>query len=669
MKYSLALVGLFLAGTLVGLANNPRTASRRSPESLLPPGCIAYFAYDGYAAHREAYDKTALAKVMKDDMGEFLDHVFAQLADYVTKEPDAEPPDDQNPPPQPKRAKTPFDADSLSKFVDYIWQHGFHVGLEARPRPDAADSSWDYQATFVFPEGGSGKNQAALDAVLRWLVSRGNGEVKETQQGKHTLANFEVWGVSGAWWRHDNHLVVSLGNQSLTHLFETADNPKRSLIASALYRNVAHFNRFETDMRGFVDLEKVIAALAAPSPDGNFLERFQDRLTRKLLLRHLGLTGLKDVSFHLGFERQYQRSSIVLKVAEPKSRQGLLRLISEPIQPVRFEPKELPALPADADSMAVRRVDWNQLYDYVRQSYQLALLFQLLGGDAGLVPFPDLDQRLGINFRKDFLEHLDSTVVTFGAHSEGPFLLGQGLAVKVKNAAKVRAGLEAIGIALTAASGEAFPEAEGRVYRGVEMTVFAKSPLPVSYAVHKDWLVMGLFPQPVQGFIRRSEGKYRKWEAPSELRDALTSARKESSPKSRLISVGVTDPRPNMSIGLSLLPAFAHGINLSAGSKVLDLTKVPSAQTVNEWLFPNVTLFFDDGAALRWESQYSIAEPSGLILPLALLSTFNDLTPWGQPRWAAGAGPANAAGQPAIGQQQPEVEEIPLPAREDEPKK
>src|SRR5262245_45432567 len=192
MRYSLAFVGLFAAGALVALANNPRTTARRSPESLLPPGCIAYFAYDGYASHREAYDKTALAKVMKDDAGEFVEHVFSQLTEFLAKELESEQPPDDGDAEDLKPAKAPFDPAMLTRFFEYVWSHGVHVGVEAIPQ--GKDGEWEYQATVVSPEAGIGANGVAAEALLRWLVAQGKGEVREGQHGKYAVVNFEIAG-------------------------------------------------------------------------------------------------------------------------------------------------------------------------------------------------------------------------------------------------------------------------------------------------------------------------------------------------------------------------------------------------------------------------------------------------------------------------------------------
>jgi hypothetical protein len=40
-----------------------------APEQLLPAGTQLYLRWDGVAAHQSAYEKTALGKMMKGDVG------------------------------------------------------------------------------------------------------------------------------------------------------------------------------------------------------------------------------------------------------------------------------------------------------------------------------------------------------------------------------------------------------------------------------------------------------------------------------------------------------------------------------------------------------------------------------------------------------------------------
>ncbi len=376
------------------------------------------------------------------------------------------------------------------------------------------------------------------------------------------------------------------------HAVRVIDGLRSNLTAAPWYPELAQFNRYETDMRGYVNLETLVERLASLGLDEPAFGNVKDHIARQLLLRHLGLHGLKNLTFHLGFDGKYQRSTVRLGVPEPAQRGGLLKLVGGTID---FTPDRLPALPPDADYVSARRVDWSNVFDFIRNTYGMSAVSQLF---TGRLPerFPDLDRLIGCDFRKDFLEQLDTTLVSYGAHSEGPFFLGQGFAVRLKDADKVRMAVAGVAKAL----GELGPQlvAEKRMFHGEEVYVLSNFYLPLTYAVHKDWLVFALFPQPVQGFVMRSGGKYRAWQTPPELHDVLAKARQEN-PRGKLLAVTVSDPRPAMTLGLALLPAFIQYFNVLAGTSVLDVSKIPNVQSINEWLFPNVSLFFDDGQALR----------------------------------------------------------------------
>jgi len=168
---------------------------------------------------------------------------------------------------------------------------------------------------------------------------------------------------------------------------------------------------------------------------------------------------------------------------------------------------------------------------------KLQALAEKLPGWAPGLKF-DLNRMLNLDFRKDVLGTLDSTVVLYGAQSEGLFFMGQSLAVKVKDAKRLLASTDIMNKVLTDAEpGVRFRK---RVYRGVDMHVlaFASDEAPTSfplllsptYAVHKDWLVMGLFPQSVKGSILRSGGDRKVWRAPPYYQELLAQCLKEGNP-------------------------------------------------------------------------------------------------------------------------------------------
>src|SRR5205823_2379572 len=106
------------------------------------------------------------------------------------------------------------------------------------------------------------------------------------------------------------------------------------------------------------------------------LDNLKSRFERYLLLSHLGLTGLKDFTFHLGFDGKYQRSTVRLGVVEPEKRGGLLRLATT--GPIAYGLDKLPPLPPDADLVSIRHVDWEEIHDYIRTTYGLHGLSNLL---------------------------------------------------------------------------------------------------------------------------------------------------------------------------------------------------------------------------------------------------------------------------------------------------
>lgn len=609
---------------LVVASAAPAQTPPKAPEHLLPADSLIYFRYDGYQAHRKAYDQTALAAVMKEGLGDFFDHLFTQL--FTVAGGDF---------PPRNRVKAKGAGPEVEAFLDFLTRQGFALSLEVAPAGRAlARGDLLAQLTLVFPEGAEKKNRLALERFFRLVPEATKTPMQESTHAGRAVRSFLLGEFQAAWWTEGRHLVFTLGVQPIERSLRVIDGRRPNVTAAAWYPELANFQGYETDMRGHVDLEGIIDRLAVVGLDPPGLDNLKDHLARHLVLRHLGVNGLKQLTFHLGFDGKYQRSTVNLGVVAPEKRSGLLHLMSGPDGRVGSTPRigkaQLPPLPPDTDYVSVRQIDWEDVYDYLRITYGLFAIARLFEGE---LPdrFPDMDRLLGVDFRKDFLEQLEPSVVTWGAHSEGPFFLGQACAIRVKDAAKVRKSLAAI----TKKLGETDESlvAETRMFRGQELQVFSKFYLPITFTVHNDWLVVGLFPQPVQGFVLRSGGKYRTWKAPIELDEALAKERKANG-KSKLLAMSVSDPRPVVEIGLALLPTWIQILNQSTGTDILDVSKVPNAQTVNEWLFPNVMLCYDDGNALRWENHYSINEPDDFLLlalsPVAVQMV--DIVPFLMPR-------------------------------------
>ena len=65
--------------------------AQEAPEQLLPDGAQIYFRWDGIEAHRAAYEKTAIGKMMQRDTGNFtvrLANTTWHLTDVSFENPD-----------------------------------------------------------------------------------------------------------------------------------------------------------------------------------------------------------------------------------------------------------------------------------------------------------------------------------------------------------------------------------------------------------------------------------------------------------------------------------------------------------------------------------------------------------------------------------------------------
>jgi hypothetical protein len=613
MRSVLALALLVVPCPAAGLAAAPKTESR-AVEELLPRDAVFYFRYDGYEPHRKAYDRTALSRAMKEDLGEFLEHLVEVLADAATSA---------------IKDRNPEDVQKLAagrkEFLAYLWRHGLAVSAEVSMLPAGANPSpllglrLRVRLTVVFPEGGTAESRAFLLPLFDRLAGGMDNGVKKRQLRLRTVHEWGDNDLRAAWWQEGRHVLLVLGNDTIDGALDVIDRRRSNLGAHPLLAKLTAFKDYETDIRGFVDLQKVVDLLRTPEPNENKLAMWGEMAARMVVLQELGLTGLKNLTFHLGFDRQYQRSTVVVNVAEPAQRRGLLRLVFAPLD---YAPAKLPPLPPDAASVRVSPVDWPTLYDVIRRIRKLVSIpAALAGGGLSKEALAGLD--LGVDVPKEILEHLDSTLVLYNSLSEGPFVLGQGVAIKVKDEQKLGEGMQKLTQGLAKLTSLPGAEVQQRTYRGVDLFILSlgtEIPVAPTYAIHKGWLVLGVFPQSVKGFILRAEGKHEAWQPPALVAEALALARKKSRPGSKLAAVTVTDPRPATAVGLALMPIVARG--LVAAGVSFDVSKVPNAQSVTRWQFPGVSLFYDDGNALRWESHFSIELPADWILLAAVQYAF-----------------------------------------------
>ncbi len=568
----------------------------RPPEALLSADTLLFFRFDGIEAHRQAYDKTALAEVMRGELGKLLEYVATVIRDNVgpalLKENLLQglPPD--------QLLKIQSAANQVPTALGLLWRQGFVIGFEM-----ASLEPPRLQLTLVFPDAKEEKDRDAVLGLFRLVAGLAGATVKENKiEGRtvsHVEANVEDFPYQAAWWVEGHHVVLTLGTEKPERLLELAAGKRPNLTTSPLFQATTGFKKYETVARGFIDLQRAVKMARAAKQGTQIAEG-------------LGLEGLQSLVMHFGFEGRYDRSTIMLNLSKERlgERKGLLRLAAAPES---FQLSALPPIPPDATSVTAMHLDLGNLYDVLRDSVlvvaeavvpeetkEIKGFFQLIEGGLG--------DGLGVNWRKDLLGSLGDTLVFYNAPSEGPFSLGAGVIIKVKDAKKLHETIDGL-IKLIPAAAKTDVSLKKRTFHGVDLYTLHVAeegfPFMPTYTIHNDWLVLGFYPQVVQGYVLRCSGKYGKWKPPPLLEEVLAVAKKSGA---KVTSISVADPRPTINQLFSIAPLIGSMVNSFAPNS-FDVFMIPNAQSITEHLFPNVTISVDEGATLRLESYASLSLP------------------------------------------------------------
>jgi hypothetical protein len=558
-----------LPAVLLVLLVPPLVRAQEGPERLLPPNSQVFIRWDGLDRHQAAFDKTAMSRLVQGEVGEAISNLLTDKKQY-----------------------------HLLRLGRALGNHGLLVGIEIRSvqPPDA-------QLVAVLPNA---KTQwDALFGALNWAIAKDRMEVKETEVSGRTV--YQVQGtepVHVAFWKEGKEAVLIAGIDSPADLIKRWEGKGPRITDNVLYKKVTAFKEFTPALRGYVDV--AACAKIGKQAGGDPAEK---------VIAELGVDGFKDLTFYHGFEGEATRTLVAWEVPGP--RKGLAKLVSG--KP--FSLDELPVLPSNLTGFTAMRFDALAFYDGV-----VELLEKLLPPEQGKMVRPNIikaNLALGVNIRDDILANLGSLVVSYTAPGDGPLLLGQTLLIQVKDASKLQAALDKavqnLGKLthrqLTPEGPKEMPlpvELKQRTYRGAKLSqVYVRQPgmfLVPSYAIHKDWLAIGLAPQPVQGYILRTANQLPVWKPTSTIKASLDKL------PAKVTSVSVEDPRVGVRFLLGLAPFVAGGVvNSMPDAKTFDVSVLPYANDVAYYLFPNVSVTVDDGKVWRYQSINSLPVP-GLAL-------------------------------------------------------
>lgn len=591
-----------------------RPAESRPAERLLAENPAVYLRFDGLESHRQAYDRTAFAEAMRGDLGGFVDYMVEFTLEKYRGATQLESVMEGAPPDELVRLQT------VAKALPAAWaviQHsGFVVGIEIEGSPASV------RTKIVFPHG------KPLFLVARlWLGDNDDSFRQREIDGLTVLVSEEASSKPGeapknlAFWVEGDDLAIVSGSEPVETLFRRCHSlGEANLTRSPLFQRVAAFHEYEVHLRGFVDMAQIAAVAKASSDDEDFVKLF-DRL---------GLSHVRHVAWHTGFAGRYHRHTI--EASAPGERQGALKSLTDRAENpgalvADLALNGLPPLPADVQWVRAIDVPPAGLYAGVREIVGSLAAYAGDGIEDETRQFEEdassLAQSLQIDLQRDLLDALGSTVVVYAAPSEGPLSLGAGLAIRVKDAVKLRHALDALGDGVSNHSGGQI-QLRRVDYRGATLQMLSQAngsdvtPLfTPTFAIHHDWLVLGLTPQTVQGHVLRGQGEIPAWQPSPLLAEAIAHA-KSRSPQSRIVSIGQRDPRPMLEFLFATAPvALGYFFESELSSADFDVSKIPHSQTVVKSLEPGVSIVTDDGETIRLDGFESAPFPfDGNWLPL-----------------------------------------------------
>jgi hypothetical protein len=557
-------------------------SAQEAPERLLSEKTQVYLRWDGMEAHQAAFEKTALAKILQGDLGRFFSEAIKQAKEKVNAALSNEQILGGNPPDVIRKIQT--DGAEAIKLLDILGKHGVILGIEVRALdPPAA------QGTLIFPQ--AGKPDGPFLALVRIISNLAKVELKEQKIAGRGVFVVPAGPVQIAAWIEGADAVLTIGTDQPDATIKRIVAKGPGLAGQSLFQKVQGFKEFETATRGFIELASLVQ-----------LGRSRGKEVAALI-DDLGLAGLRSLIFYSGFDGPAERSLIELHIPGP--RKGLLKLTGTKA----FKLADLPPMPPDVTDFSASNLDWTGLFDVGRTAVEGVL--KIVAPDEAKQVSPIIEQGnqvLGINLRDDLLGSLDTLTMQYSSPSEGIFSLGQVTLIKVKDVKKLQTALDNLAKKLGSSPG--VPVAvKKKPYHGVELRqIDIRSP-GIFYAptlgIHKDWLVFSLYPQPVHGFILRSNGTLPAWKPGDGLKKNLDKFPGE------YVSVSVSDPRPTVRFLLSVLPTIVAGVNSASEFTgfTLDVSLLPNAQEVTQHLFPNVSIATDDGETLRLETLASLAFP------------------------------------------------------------
>ncbi len=560
----------------------PGVCLGQDAERYLSAGSQLYIRWDGVRAQRAAFDRTAMGQTLKGETGKFLAEAKSQLKVYL----------------EPALAKLDeLDQDSALlvkqsiSALGTIGKNGFSMSL-AVSRTGAKPP--DFETVFVFPGAAGPKSE--LESVVKKIVDMSGRVPEKVKINNVAMQQVALEPIQWAFAVDGDLAIMIVGTVNPADIIRRGSDKGNNITKNPLHRQVRDFKEFPVVSCGYVDVASLAKLASSFSPEA------------AKLVDDAGLKSVKSLTFHSGYDGLAHR--LVADLDIPGPRKGLVLLTKGR----KIDLSELPPLPHDLDSFSARTINAPLMYDAALQLVEGAVrIYSAELADAIKAGVKSADVLTGVKIREDILESMGDLLVTYNSRGESPFLgLGGVTLVKLNNEKKFLAGMEGLYKVY-----KAFPTIPGvdvkitkRTYRGVdliEVHTGADFDTP-TYAIYKGWLVIANYPQPVYGFIMRSNGDLPHWKIDATTTKALTAFPKD------FTSISYHDPRPGIESLLSGAPAVMSAVNLGVSkllpdAKPFDVGSIPHPREATRLLFPTITTTTDDGTRIRLDRRSSIALP------------------------------------------------------------
>ncbi|GAB4136092.1 MAG: hypothetical protein Tsb009_02990 [Planctomycetaceae bacterium] len=558
---------ILLTGVSLAWAFWPKAEPLPSPqvETLLPTDAVVYLGWDGQDAHKKAFEKTAAYEVIyKTGLADIFTKLLTGLGNQVP-------------------GKHAGAMELLKKTYHKVNGKGLSLAISVEagagpPKP---------QLTLVLHDG------ADLQADISKAITKAVGnklKFEEKEINGRTVTRTLIpapvpFDLEFGWWSEGKHLVIALGGNAIQSAIDTARGQRANITTNPLWKKYRGGKTdFEVSTVGWFDLGKLrsyFGGMPIPAPGA------QRGLTVNKVLKTLGLHNVGAIVTQAGYRERALWSQTTLEA--PGKKTGLLALLDQPS--ISFD--DLPPLPQHTNGFYACSIDWSKSYT---QLLSLIKNVAKLGPENAAVQAEVLIDRIpaiaGFDPKPDLLDALGNVTCLYGDPGQGAFGMGAGVVIQVKDAKKLRNTLNDI----LQRVGDVAPQDQFKVVRakkqGRELVTLeiARGAFTPTYAIDKNWMVIGLFPQTVEAFLLRVDGRLPSWAPSAEYRAALADLPK------RFTSIVVSDPRATYRLLTGLAPVVTPWIRMGwrqAGLKgdfPISLADFPPAEVVTQKLFPNVTV-------------------------------------------------------------------------------